>query len=76
MAFMDKSKLPVASMRRLLKKAGADRVSDAAAKELAILLEATGTKIAKEALDFARHAGRTTIKTEDIEIAVKKVITK
>ena len=38
--------LAVAPMHRLCKKAGADRVSEAAAKELAKALEAIGVKIA------------------------------
>jgi len=68
--------LAVAPMHRLCKKAGAERVSEAAAKELAKALEQVGTKIAKEALDFAMHAGRKTIKAEDIEIAARKVMGK
>jgi len=68
--------LAVAPMHRLCKKAGAERVSEAAAKELAKALEDVGTKIAKEALDFAMHAGRKTIKAEDIEIAARKVMGK
>ena len=68
--------LAVASMHRLCKKTGADRVSEAAAKELAKALEEIGVKIAKEALDFATHAGRKTVKSKDIEIAVKKVMGK
>ena len=68
--------LAVAPMHRLCKKAGAERVSEAAAKELAKALENVGTKIAKEALDFAMHAGRKTIKAEDIEIAARKVMSK
>jgi histone H3/H4 len=68
--------LAVAPMHRLCKKAGADRVSEAAAKELAKALEEIGVKIAKEALDFAMHAGRKTIKSEDIEIAARKVMNK
>jgi histone H3/H4 len=68
--------LAVAPMHRLCKKAGADRVSEAAAKELAKALEEIGVKIAREALDFAMHAGRKTIKAEDIEIAAKKVMGK
>jgi histone H3/H4 len=68
--------LAVAPMHRLCKKAGAERVSEAAAKELAKELEKVGTKIAKEALDFAMHAGRKTIKAEDIEIAARKVMGK
>jgi len=73
---MINSELAVASMHRLCKKAGAERVSEAAAKELAKELEGIGIKIAKEALDFAMHAGRKTIKAKDIEIASKKVMEK
>ncbi|MCK4313197.1 histone [Candidatus Bathyarchaeota archaeon] len=68
--------LAVAPMHRLCKKAGAERVSEAAAKKLAEELENVGIKIAKEALDFAMHAGRKTIKDKDIEIAASKVIGK
>jgi histone H3/H4 len=63
-------------MDRLCKKAGADRVSEAAANELAKVLQEIGLKIAKEALDYAVHAQRKTIKTEDITIATKKVMVK
>ncbi len=73
---MIEPEIAVAPMHRLCKKAGAERVSDAAARELAKALEEIGVKIAKEALDYAMHAGRKTIKTEDIEIATRKVIGK
>jgi DNA-binding protein len=65
-----------APMHRLCKKAGAERVSEAAAKELAKILEEIGVRIAKEALDYAVHARRKTIKTQDIEIATRKVMEK
>jgi len=68
--------LAVAAMHRLCKKAGAARVSEGAAKELGKILEEVGIKIAKEAIDFAVHAGRKTVKAEDIEIAAKKVLAK
>ena len=71
---MTESEISIAPMHRLLKKAGANRVSEAAAKELAKALEQIGIKIAKEALDFTMHSGRKTIKAEDIEIAAKKVM--
>ena len=66
--------LAIAPMHRICEKAGAQRVSEAAAKELAKALEEIGIKIAKEALDYAMHAGRKTVKAEDIEIAAKKVL--
>ena len=73
---MASSELALASMYRLCKKVGAERVSGAAAKELAKKLDGIGMKIAKEALVFAMHAGRKTIKAKDIEIAKKKVMEK
>jgi histone H3/H4 len=73
---MNELVIAVAPMHRLCKKAGADRVSEAAAKELANVLEEVGLKIAKEALDYAMHARRKTIKAKDIEIATRKVIRK
>ena len=68
--------LAVAPMHRICKKAGADRVSESAAKELAKVLDDIGVKIAKEALDYAMHAGRKTLKAEDVEIAARKVMGK
>jgi DNA-binding protein len=73
---MNELEIAVAPMHRLCKKAGAERVSEAAAEELAKVLEKIGVKIAKEALDYAVHARRKTIKTEDIEIATRKVMGK
>jgi histone H3/H4 len=66
--------LAVAPMHRICKKAGASRVSEAAAKALAKELEDIGIKIAKEAIDYAMHAGRKTVKAEDIEIASRKAL--
>ena len=68
--------LAVAPMHRICKKAGADRVSESAARELAKVLDGIGVKIAKEAMDYAMHAGRKTVKSEDIEIAARKVMGK
>ena len=73
---MNKLEIAVAPMHRLCIKAGADRVSEAAAKELEKVLDEIGVKIAKEALDYAVHSGRKTIKAKDIEIATRKVMKK
>ncbi|MDH5782966.1 MAG: histone family protein [Candidatus Bathyarchaeota archaeon] len=68
--------LAVAPMHRICKKAGAHRVSEAAAKELAKVLDELGVKIAREAYDYAMHAGRKTIQAKDIEIAARKVMSR
>lgn len=73
---MVESEIAVAATYRLCKKSGADRVSDAAAQELRSVLEEIGVKIAKDALEYAVHAGRKTIKSEDIEIATRKIMEK
>ena len=68
--------LAIAPMHRICKKAGAERVSETAAEELAKVLEGVGLKIAREAIDYAMHAGRKTVKARDIEIAARKVVSK
>lgn len=66
--------LAIAAMHRICKKAGAERVSESAAIQMAKVLEEIGIKIGREAVDFAMHAGRKTVKAEDVEIAAKKVL--
>jgi len=73
---MGNLELSIAPMHRICKKAGAERVSESAAKELAETLENVGMKISKEAIDYAMHAGRKTVKAEDIEIAARKLLGK
>ena len=68
--------LAIAAMHRICKNAGAERVSESAAEELAKVLEDIGLRISREANDFAVHAGRKTIKSEDIEIASRKIFTR
>ncbi|MBS7638422.1 NFYB/HAP3 family transcription factor subunit [Candidatus Bathyarchaeota archaeon] len=66
--------IKVAPMHKLIKRGGASRVSEEGAIALGEALEEIGIKIAKEAMDYARHAGRKTIKARDIEIAAQKVL--
>jgi DNA-binding protein len=73
---MNESEISVAPMNRLCKKAGGKRVSEEGAKALGKVLESIGVKIAKDALDYAKHSGRKTIKAEDIEIAARKIMKK
>ena len=64
----------LAAMYRIMKKAGADRVSDDAANELRKVLEEVAERIAKQAVDVSIHAGRKTIKPEDVRFVAKNVI--
>ena len=63
--------LPLASMQKVLKKAGAERVSDKAKLALKVAVEEICQNIALKAIKFASHAGRRTIKSEDIKLAIK-----
>jgi histone H3/H4 len=64
----------LAVMSRLIKKAGADRVSDEAANELRLILEEIAIEISKTAILLSNHARRKTIKSEDILLAYKNTI--
>ncbi|MEA2076091.1 MAG: histone family protein [Euryarchaeota archaeon] len=64
------AELPIAPVTRIVRNAGAERVSEEASQELVRLLEEYGEKIAKKAVSLAKHAGRKTVKVEDVLEAV------
>lgn len=64
----------LAAMYRIMKKSGAERVSDDAADELRKVLEEVAERISRQAVDLSVHAGRKTLRPEDIRLASKNVI--
>ena len=67
--------LPVAPIDFIMKKVGkmvgVERVSREASAALTHHLEDIGIEISKSAVRVAKHAGRTTVKTSDIKLAIK-----
>ncbi len=68
---MSKRLLPLAAMEKILKKSGAERVSDSAKTALKDVVEAKAEEIAAQAVKLAMHAGRKTVKSGDIKLAAK-----
>ena len=69
---MKSSELGLSAMYRILKKSGAERVSDESANELRRVIEEIAEAIAKNAVEDANHAGRKTVKAEDVKLASKQ----
>ena len=69
---MKSSELGLSAMYRILKKSGAERVSGESATELRRGTEEIAERIAKSAVDMTSHAGRKTVKAEDVKLASKQ----
>ena len=65
--------IPVAPIGRIIKEAGAERVSEDAKKELSAYVEAQAAQVAKKAIKFAALAKRKTVKADDIELAINEL---
>lgn len=59
------------AMDKIMRQAGALRVSDDAKAALAKALEEKALEIAAEAKKLAEHAGRKTVTEKDIQLAVE-----
>ncbi len=66
--------LPLAPVDRLIRKAGAYRVSEKAAIALREILEEIAIEISREAIELANHANRRTVTDEDIKLAAKRIL--
>ena len=64
--------LPVAAVVRVAKNNGAERVGSEASEVMVKMTEDYLANLVKEAIKLAAHAGRKTLKAEDIEMAAEK----
>ena len=65
------SELPKAAIERLIRNAGAPRVSSSACEALINILEEKANELSIKAIQFAKHAGRKTVTADDIKLAAK-----
>ena len=65
--------LPIAPIGRIIKNAGAQRVSVDAEQALEKVLEQWAEDVSIQAVKLAKHAGRVTVKASDIELAIEEL---
>jgi histone H3/H4 len=65
------TELSQAAVERIIKKAGAERVSAEATETLAEMMEEYGLFLAKEAKKMSDHAGRKTLRGSDFQMAAE-----
>jgi histone H3/H4 len=63
--------LPLKAVERILRKAGAKRVSKSAAEEFSKFLEELAGEIAADAAQLAQHSGRVTVTEKDVQMVRK-----
>ncbi|MEM4260001.1 MAG: NFYB/HAP3 family transcription factor subunit [Candidatus Woesearchaeota archaeon] len=65
--------LPLMTVERIMKLNGAYRVSEDSKEELRDILEEKAAEITKKAIEYAKHAKRSTIKKTDIKLAARLI---
>lgn len=64
--------LPLATVERIMRTAGAERISNDAVEAASEKAENLLKKLTAEAVILSKHAGRKTVTAEDIELASKR----
>lgn len=64
--------LPLATVERIMRTAGAERISITAVKSISDKAEKLIKDLTEEAVVLSKHAGRKTVTAEDIELASKR----
>ena len=65
------TELSHSAVERIMKKAGAERVSADATETLIVLMEEYGMFLSREAKKMSDHAGRKTLRGSDIRMAAE-----
>jgi histone H3/H4 len=65
------AELPRAAIERLIRNAGAPRVSVSACDAMIEVLENVASEVSNQAIMLAKHAGRKTVTGEDVKLAAK-----
>jgi len=71
---LSETEFGLAAIYRIIKKSGAERVSDEAAEELRRVVQDLANQIARHAIELSVHAGRHTVKASDIRLAAKNIL--
>jgi len=64
--------LPLAPIDRLMRRSGAERVSEDASEAMAKLITEFVDDLSSQATKLAKHAGRKTLTAEDVMLAAKE----
>jgi len=64
--------LPIATVERIVKEAGIERISSGATKALIDSAENHIKSVATNAYTYTKHAGRNTLKAEDVAAVIQQ----
>lgn len=67
-------KMPLALMEKILKQNGAERVGESGKERMATVVKDYCDRLSQQAAKVAKHAGRKTVFSADIEFAAKQLV--